>query len=599
MQDTMLSRVNKDLLPLKIHYFFKYGGIAFFTFLPVVARQKGIPAVAVGLIWMVTPMSSCAINLFTSAMADKFKVYRAMFLGGMVTLTFSFISFFLLPNVVTQTPMPLHSTSPPLHCTDPNASSLALCSAAVPYNLSSWNCNEKADNKKDDRQCVLQCYDQQNSDDSVLNQTVVFKDLNLNFNSDAIDQYHVCEEESCTLISSSSSPCGAYHMFANCSYYCQAEPLTLLQLTQRGEFWLIFVLLITIYGGNSTTTTMADTICFQLLGKERRHLYGRQRLFGSIGWGIVGLSGGALIDYFSHGNNQQANYMPVVVLASIFLGCNLVVSSRIPFKVHDREKLKASHVGRALCNFPFLVYIVTVVVCGLNMGIVWTFIFIVVEDVAGSAFAHIKLLQGIFMGVGCFLGEVPSLFLSALVIKKLGSEITFGISLTAMAIRVFLYSTVSNPWFFPPIELLHGASFGLFYPNMIATASQMSPPGAMATVQGIVKTTFITGVSLGSLVGGLMVSAVGGSNTFFYVGILDATYVVLFGIAHYLLRVHCTPGAPADYHPPGTAETDLDMIPEEQRSVCDLQVCTPCPDLPELEHSDHSEHHEETKHAMI
>lgn len=81
-------------------------------------------------------------------------------------------------------------------------------------------------------------------------------------------------------------------------------------------------------------------------------------------------------------------------------------------------------------------------------------------------------------------------------IKKLGSEITFGISLTAMAVRVFLYSTVSNPWFFPPIELLHGASFGLFYPNMIATASHMSPPGAMATVQGIVKTTFITGQNL-------------------------------------------------------------------------------------------------------
>ncbi|XP_063842069.1 major facilitator superfamily domain-containing protein 6-like isoform X2 [Scylla paramamosain] len=546
MQGTMLSRVNKDLLPLKIHYFFKYGGIAFFTFLPVVARQKGIPAVAVGLIWMVTPMSSCAINLFTSAMADKFKVYRTMFLSGMVTLTISFISFFLLPNVVIQTPMPHYSTSPPLHCTDLNVSTLALCSTAVPDHLSSWKCSEKADSEKDDRHCVLKCYDQQN----VFNRTFMFKDLNLNFNSVAIDQYHVCEEEFCTFISSSPSSCGAQHIFANCSYYCEAEPLTLLQLTQKGEFWLIFVMLIIIYGGNSTTTTMADTICFQLLGKERRHLYGRQRLFGSIGWGIVGLSGGALVDYFSHGNNKQANYIPVVVLASIFLGCNLVASFRIPFKVHDREKLKASHVGRALCNFPFLLYILTVVVCGLNMGIVWTFIFIVVEDVAGPAFAHLKLLQGIFMGVGCFLGEVPSLFLSALVIKKLGSEITFGISLTAMAVRVFLYSTVSNPWFFPPIELLHGTSFGLFYPNMIATASQMSPPGAMATVQGIVKTTFIT-------------------------------------------------GAPVDYHAPGTVETDLNMIPEEQRSVCDLQVCTPCPVLPEIEHSEHSEHREETKHAMI
>lgn len=80
-----------------------------------------------------------------------------------------------------------------------------------------------------------------------------------------------------------------------------------------------------------------------------------------------------------------------------------------------------------------------------------------------------------------------------MVIKKLGSVVTFAISLTAMALRVFLYSTVRQPWYFVPIELLHGLSFGLFYPNMIAFASHVSPPGAMATVQGIVKTTFIAG----------------------------------------------------------------------------------------------------------
>lgn len=50
--------------------------------------------------------------------------------------------------------------------------------------------------------------------------------------------------------------------------------------------------------------------------------------------------------------------------------------------------------------------------CGINMGIVWTFVFILVEDIAGPSFAHLKLLQGVMMGVGCFLGEVPSLFLS-------------------------------------------------------------------------------------------------------------------------------------------------------------------------------------------
>lgn len=46
------------------------------------------------------------------------------------------------------------------------------------------------------------------------------------------------------------------------------------------------------------------------------------------------------------------------------------------------------------------------------MGMVWTFVLILVEDIAGPSFTHIKLLQGVMLGVGIFLGEVPSLFLS-------------------------------------------------------------------------------------------------------------------------------------------------------------------------------------------
>lgn len=41
--------------------------------------------------------------------------------------------------------------------------------------------------------------------------------------------------------------------------------------------------------------------------------------------------------------------------------------------------------------------------------------------------------------------------------------------------------------------MLHGVSFGLFYPNMISYGSSVAPKGAQATVQGIVKSLFIVG----------------------------------------------------------------------------------------------------------
>ena len=41
--------------------------------------------------------------------------------------------------------------------------------------------------------------------------------------------------------------------------------------------------------------------------------------------------------------------------------------------------------------------------------------------------------------------------------------------------------------------MLHGLSFGVFYPNMSAYASKIAPNGKKATMQGIVKATFGAG----------------------------------------------------------------------------------------------------------
>ena len=57
-------------------------------------------------------------------------------------------------------------------------------------------------------------------------------------------------------------------------------------------------------------------------------------------------------------------------------------------------------------------------------------------------------------------------------------------------LRFILYSVVSNPWFFLPIELLNGFTFGIFYAVMTSYASIVAPPGGQATVQGIVGAAF-------------------------------------------------------------------------------------------------------------
>lgn len=67
----------------------------------------------------------------------------------------------------------------------------------------------------------------------------------------------------------------------------------------------------------------------------------------------------------------------------------------------------------------------TVLVLGMTMGIQWTFLLIVVEDVANvwdPTFPYIKLLQGLLVGSDCFLGDVPFLYISCKYLSKLASS---------------------------------------------------------------------------------------------------------------------------------------------------------------------------------
>lgn len=74
--------------------------------------------------------------------------------------------------------------------------------------------------------------------------------------------------------------------------------------------------------------------------------------------------------------------------------------------------------------------------------------------------------------------------------KKVGSAKSMVIVLFSIAIRFLLYSSLTDPWWVLPIEVLNGVTFGLFYANMVTYASSISPPGAEATMQNVVGALF-------------------------------------------------------------------------------------------------------------
>ncbi|KAK7086886.1 hypothetical protein SK128_018668 [Halocaridina rubra] len=560
----MAIKINKKLLPLKVHYFLKYGGMSFFPFLPALIRQKGVTEGGVGLIWTVIPLTSAATNMLVGTIADYCKMHRAFFMAGMLILTITFTCVFFMPDV----PAPATGMNATLsvQCSQDRYAKFVVCPK-----ISDLHASEVAQSFPIFNQCDIL----ENDSEKFVKQQLKLKynlqckmsknntrppESALHFPTEfslSVDEeqayYNVCSRRNCNVITEvnvTNSFSEMYNIkckdgeFSMYEYNCDTSiinhmHLTLPYLLHSVEYWTIFLNMMILYAGNGVTTTMADTVCFFLLGKNR-HKYGHQRLWGSLAWGLFGMTSGGLVTYFSRGK-ASIDYTPVVALSIAFLTANLVVSFIIKFDVPKKEKLKASTVGKTLSSFKMIIFLITVLVGGITMGTQWTFFFIVVEDVAASYdpnFSYIKLIQGVLLGIDCFFGEVPFLFLSSYVIKRIGNVRTFCCVLIILTLRCFLYSCVTNPWYFLPINFLHGPSFGLMYPNMITYANALAPKGAQATIQGIVKSTFIGGVSLGGLIGGILMEKVGGSRTYLTIGLFDLIYTVIFIVVNFARRRH-------------------------------------------------------------
>lgn len=63
------------------------------------------------------------------------------------------------------------------------------------------------------------------------------------------------------------------------------------------------------------------------LGKDT-HKFGKQRLWGCIGWGMGSIITGWLIDWFSDGNSSK-NYTPAVVTSLMFLTVDFLIIFKI------------------------------------------------------------------------------------------------------------------------------------------------------------------------------------------------------------------------------------------------------------------------------
>lgn len=194
----------------------------------------------------------------------------------------------------------------------------------------------------------------------------------------------------------------------------------------------------------------------------------------------------------------------------------------------SRSSTMLTDIGTLLRSPRICVFLIVCVVVGIGTALLWNFLFWHLEELADAnvAAGHgtatrewMKTLQGLTMGVQCFGGELPFFFYSGALLKRIGHAHAMSLVLVTMSVRFLLYSMLVNPWWVLPIELCQGITYGVFYASMASYASEIAPPGAGSTMQGLVGAVYEgIGIAAGSLIGGILMNRLGGSQTFGWFG---------------------------------------------------------------------------------
>ena len=288
--------------------------------------------------------------------------------------------------------------------------------------------------------------------------------------------------------------------------------------------------LITLFGTviASPALALVDTATLQMLGKET-HRYGKQRLTGSLGWGMGAFIVGASLKT-THRCNMSKNreivdYIPCFYVFAVLMTLGLVVSMK--FKFNSQKKAGQSTslaVGLYALRSPtYLMFLFTALYLGFLMAFIKTFLFWHLKDLGGT-----QLLFSVISAVNC-VAEVSMYFLSEKLIAKIGQVRVLYLGLICYSIRLFYYSIVPYTWLVLVVELLPGITTAAVWAACLSYVSINSRPGAQTTMQCILHGVhWGLGYGAGEVIGGILVHHYGAPTTFVMFGILCIVVLLVY-----------------------------------------------------------------------
>ncbi len=277
------------------------------------------------------------------------------------------------------------------------------------------------------------------------------------------------------------------------------------------------LLLISLYAFfGAPTASLVDSAVLTMLG-ERKERYGRIRLWGTIGYGIIAPFAGNLI-------GRLGLKWAFWGYAILMLGGFLIVT-QIPFRQSRSEGSFRGGMRVLFANRPWMLFLVMVFIAGIGNATINNYLFVYMQSLGAS-----NTLMGFALTVST-LSEIPAMFFSDRLLRRFGARGMLIIAMTTIGLRLICYSLTTQPWVVLVIQLCHGLTFAAIYTAGVHFADQVAPPGMKATTQGMFSGTLMGfGAAAGGLLGGILLDSFTPGGMYGITGAL-----VLVGLVAFLL----------------------------------------------------------------
>ena len=303
-------------------------------------------------------------------------------------------------------------------------------------------------------------------------------------------------------------------------------------------FWLLLFLSLVGEFFACPATTLADTATLNNLG-ERKERYGRQRMFGSLGWGSAMMVVGFVIDrmpsYVVCGVTISKDYTYAFYFFLGYMIVALFVSTKFTFGSEIEEDIihgTPKDVAKIFLESRYIALIFVAFYAGLGMGLARVFLFWHLEDLGAP-----PTLFGLSSALD-HTAETITYFFTETIIDFIGHVEVICIGLMANFIRFISISHLVNPWLILPLDILQGFAHAGVWAALTSYLGRAAPPGYRAAVQGILQGFYYgLGRAVGAIVGGILSHSLGTDRTFRYYGYANLPILILlFVIVKWSLR---------------------------------------------------------------